>query len=392
MAQADFNIANQSGSNFLVDINGQLIALATNSSGPNPPPNPQAAQFWVDTTNSGSPEEPSVLLKKRNILNTAWITIGRLTNTAWFPYVDDEEISLSVLARVNGVNSYTNQVRLQKQSSAESAAGGVVNVTGSANMFDLTGGGNVTSIAPTRRGTQLMFRFLSARTLVHSSALLLPGSVDTPVSVNDIMEFYQVDDAGNYRAFNYRPAATSPINNAGSLIFIEQTTLGADGFIDFTSFPDSFSLFRVQFENVRPASGAGGVNNGLAVQFSSNGGSSFFDAGYQYSVRQDAIGGDLTDINVQSTSAATGDITRDGELTVGSRSSGQINISNMNQSNAPAQLRATFGVQEADSIAVGNSVATNANQFNIDALRFRAVGDPGNLAAGSRIALYALRG
>ena len=68
MSQNDFSIADQPGASFLSELNSQIQALATLSSGPTAPTTTYAYQFWYDTTNN--------LLKIRNGGNTQWITIG----------------------------------------------------------------------------------------------------------------------------------------------------------------------------------------------------------------------------------------------------------------------------------------------------------------------------
>lgn len=80
MSQNDFSIADQPGASFLSELNSQIQALATLSSGPTAPTTTYAYQFWYDTTNS--------LLKIRNGGNTQWITIGNpATDTSVDMYV-----------------------------------------------------------------------------------------------------------------------------------------------------------------------------------------------------------------------------------------------------------------------------------------------------------------
>lgn len=71
MAQADFNLENQSGASFRADLNNQLVALASHSSGASSPGTTYAYMFWADTTND--------LLKIRNAANNNWITVGTLS-------------------------------------------------------------------------------------------------------------------------------------------------------------------------------------------------------------------------------------------------------------------------------------------------------------------------
>jgi len=80
MSQNDFSIADQPGASFLSELNSQIQALATLSSGPTAPTTTYAYQFWYDTTNS--------LLKMRNGGNTQWITIGNpATDTSVDMYI-----------------------------------------------------------------------------------------------------------------------------------------------------------------------------------------------------------------------------------------------------------------------------------------------------------------
>jgi hypothetical protein len=73
MAQADLNVANQSGAAFRSDLNGQLLALGTLQSGASAPSTTYAYMQWADTTTG--------LLKIRDAANAAWITVGTLAST-----------------------------------------------------------------------------------------------------------------------------------------------------------------------------------------------------------------------------------------------------------------------------------------------------------------------
>jgi hypothetical protein len=63
----------QSGALFLVDLNAQLAAIASNNSGVTAPSTAFAYQWWADTTTG--------LLKIRNAANSAWVTVGTLSAT-----------------------------------------------------------------------------------------------------------------------------------------------------------------------------------------------------------------------------------------------------------------------------------------------------------------------
>lgn len=54
MPQHDWDVANGTGAAVRADLNSALVALASNSKGPNTPPNPQAGQDWIEDDNPSS--------------------------------------------------------------------------------------------------------------------------------------------------------------------------------------------------------------------------------------------------------------------------------------------------------------------------------------------------
>jgi hypothetical protein len=82
MAQGDMNIANQGFPAFRADLNDQLEALVTNSSGATAPATTFPHQWWLDTSTTPS------TLRQRNAADDAWIVVGLLnqsTNTFNLP-------------------------------------------------------------------------------------------------------------------------------------------------------------------------------------------------------------------------------------------------------------------------------------------------------------------
>lgn len=73
MAQHDYVLDNQPGSNFRSDLNNALAAIASVNSGGSSPSTTYAFQLWADTLNNQ--------LKIRNAANNAWIVIGSLSST-----------------------------------------------------------------------------------------------------------------------------------------------------------------------------------------------------------------------------------------------------------------------------------------------------------------------
>lgn len=73
MAQADLNVANQSGAAFRADLNNQLLALGTLQSGNSAPSTTYQGMLWLDTSTSPS------TIKQRNDANNGWVTLGTLS-------------------------------------------------------------------------------------------------------------------------------------------------------------------------------------------------------------------------------------------------------------------------------------------------------------------------
>lgn len=72
MSQHDMSLANATGASYRSDCNNALVALVSCSSGATEPATMFAYQLWADTT--------AGVLKQRNALNSAWITLFTLAN------------------------------------------------------------------------------------------------------------------------------------------------------------------------------------------------------------------------------------------------------------------------------------------------------------------------
>jgi hypothetical protein len=75
VATHDYVIANGTGAAVRSDLNDALAAIVSNNSSATAPATTYAYMWWADTTTG--------LLKQRNAANSAWITIGTLSATAW---------------------------------------------------------------------------------------------------------------------------------------------------------------------------------------------------------------------------------------------------------------------------------------------------------------------
>jgi len=78
MAQHDYNIGDQNGFDFLVDLNNALSAIATNNAGSSEPNTTFAHMLWFDTNND--------LMKMRNEANSAWVVVAKKDGSGWTPY------------------------------------------------------------------------------------------------------------------------------------------------------------------------------------------------------------------------------------------------------------------------------------------------------------------
>jgi len=78
MAQHDYNIEDQNGFDFLVDLNNALSAIATNNAGSFEPNTTFAHMLWFDKNND--------LMKVRNEANSAWVIVAKKDASGWTPY------------------------------------------------------------------------------------------------------------------------------------------------------------------------------------------------------------------------------------------------------------------------------------------------------------------
>jgi len=78
MTQHDYNIGDQNGFDFLVDLNNALSAIVTNNAGSFEPNPTFAHMLWFDKNND--------LMKVRNEANSAWVIVAKKDGSGWTPY------------------------------------------------------------------------------------------------------------------------------------------------------------------------------------------------------------------------------------------------------------------------------------------------------------------
>jgi len=95
MSQHDYIINNDTAANVRADINSALAAIATTNSGTTAPPTPSKSMLWYDEAND--------LLKIRNEANSAWITMGSVSqaNTTFTPNFTPATYTEAITGTVN---------------------------------------------------------------------------------------------------------------------------------------------------------------------------------------------------------------------------------------------------------------------------------------------------
>lgn len=100
MAQADFNVANQSFPAARADLNNQLLALATNSSGASAPSTTYPYMQWADTTGG--------IMYLRNAANSGWSSLRTLDGNTVYATYFRQRVDSSFLALIGGLTGGAN--------------------------------------------------------------------------------------------------------------------------------------------------------------------------------------------------------------------------------------------------------------------------------------------
>jgi hypothetical protein len=126
MAQHDYNIEDQNGFDFLVDLNNALSAIATNNAGPSEPNPTFANMLWFDTNND--------LMKMRNEANSEWVIVAKKDASGWTPYRQGTALgTASVQPDTRYAHRSNNLSDLGSAATARANLG--VDATGTAPLF-----------------------------------------------------------------------------------------------------------------------------------------------------------------------------------------------------------------------------------------------------------------
>jgi hypothetical protein len=232
MAQHDYNIGDQNGFDFLVDLNNALSAIATNNAGSFEPNTTFAHMLWFDTNND--------LMKVRNEANSAWVVVAKKEGSGWTPYRQGTALGTASVQpdnryvhRTNNLNDiesrsraranlrviedssdpdFTNDPdRAARRGLVLSALSNLLNASGSAPLFACrawvnfsgtgTGGdsGNVSSITDNGVGDYTV-NFTTAMQDANYAANISHGFNRFPnIAENDTHSFQRVNGAAFFR-------------------------------------------------------------------------------------------------------------------------------------------------------------------------------------------------
>jgi hypothetical protein len=169
MAQHDYNIEDQNGFDFLVDLNNALSAIVTNNAGSFEPNPTFAHMLWFDKNND--------LMKVRNETNSAWVIVAKKDGNGWTPYRQGTALGT---ASVQPDNRYAHRSNNLSDMGSATTARANLGVAEDSSDADFTNSPN----AAARRG--LVDAKLS--TLTQST---LPSLVDAELSTFPFSKEYQ---------------------------------------------------------------------------------------------------------------------------------------------------------------------------------------------------------
>ena len=179
MSQDDQSVANSDGATVRADINANLQALASCSSGTSAPGTTWPNQLWFDTT--------ADQWKIRDAANTAWIVLGGLVTTTWTPWFEGAAMGAwskknpAVLAKTA---AYTVLVADDGKLIDADASGGAFTVT--LPTVASAGDGFVIAVKKTDSSS-------NAVTVDGNGAETIDGAATRSLSTRYQVEFYRCD-------------------------------------------------------------------------------------------------------------------------------------------------------------------------------------------------------
>lgn len=240
MAQHDYNIANQTGLEFRVDVNNALQAIVTDNSGATAPSTTFPGMVWRDTSSS-----PSVL-KKRTDADDGWVTVLTAAGEAiaGAASAGDQRTSLGL-----GTASTLN---------VGTAANNIVQLDGTAKL-PAVDGSNLTGIVPTYpTQTGNAGKFLSTNGT--SASWQFPIFLGTPVASTSgtSIDFTGIPSTARKITVEFNGFST----NGSSIPIIR---LGTSGGIETSSYTGAASNITTVVTTAANSSGFNLVASGAAA-------------------------------------------------------------------------------------------------------------------------------
>ena len=220
MAQADYNIANQSGSAFRSELNETLSAILSLNSGSAAPTTTAAYSLWADTTTG--------LLKIRDSSNSAFVTIGTMGSV---------NLGLAALASP----TFTG-VPLAPTASAGTNTTQIATTAFVAASFLPLAGGTVTGNVTLNAQSDIRFADADSSNYI---AIQAPATITANVTLT-----LPAADGTNGQVLSTNGSGTLSFDSRSRLISGTSVASTSGTSIDFTSIPSWVKRVTVMFNNV----------------------------------------------------------------------------------------------------------------------------------------------
>lgn len=378
MSQHDYVLDNAATSVFFSDVNAALIAYVEANSGGSAPSTIYDHMWWYDTVTD--------TLAMRNSADSGWLSVYREDATYAAQNVGDCWLATPVLPLAAESIGFTDRVQEwggrigwgSAGSTALQAKSIPASAMNAGNHIRVTGGGELASLPATQVGTMVHVQFAAATRIVHDpSFLFVPGRADVTTDVDDIATFVELAP-GYWSLVAYRTSAAATSITAVRDYISTSTATGSNkpAFTGLTA--ATYDAFYIEFD---------GLEDSLAIELSTNNGSSWQTSSYAYVYTRDngQTGG--------GTSAARATMIEHLSGLDSEEHAGRLDIFN-----ASAGVPCSVNVQCTITTTLGGTTtidnlrgAVTHSLTGVNAIRFtNYVG--GNLASGASFRLYGVRG
>jgi hypothetical protein len=231
MAQSDMNIANQGFPAFRADLNDQLEALVTNSSGATAPATTFPHQWWLDTSTTPS------TLRQRNAANDAWVVIGLVDQSA-NAFTPANAVLLSGDQSAAGTKNFTGNIQLVgSQVYARSNILGTVSQSGGVPTGAIIERGSNANGDFVKYADGTLICYTPNRLTVDSSTAARGGTWTFPSpflsATSYTAQFYILESSTGTATINTDVTSVNQTNLSASVAFVVSINNGTSGFTAF---------------------------------------------------------------------------------------------------------------------------------------------------------------